>query len=180
MLWLLTLLACAGGKSEDADGAAGAETDPRSEWTGGDFWFSTTAVEDGCMGGALRILFMPEGSEEPHRFEHLIYLPAYEEMPLSQTIDLRDPFMEMPITIDEGPDGVLQARGSVMESVELGGNFGDCVATMAVDVDLSPIDATTAEGYAHIGMTDVRGDEVCPVMDDEDCLVVLTLAAQLD
>jgi len=140
----------------------------------------TTEVDDGCLSGALRAMFMPEDLNEPSKFEHLIYLPDYEELPFTQTIDLRAPFLEMPITITEGTGGVLQARGSVMESVALGGNFGDCVATMAVDVDLTPIDEDTAQGTARIGMTNVRGDEVCPVMDDEDCLVVLTLEALRD
>jgi len=176
MFWLLTLLACGDGKL-DADGSSDG-TGRGFSWSGGDFWFYTNEVDDGCFEGALRVLFMPEGSEEPHRFEYLIYLPGYDELPYEQTVDLRAPFIEMPVTIDEGPDDQLQIRGSVMEAVELGTRYGDCVATMTVDAELLPTDADTAEGGAELTISDVRGDDRCPVMPSDTCSVVLGLEAR--
>ena len=181
MWWLLFSLACSGEKDDSPSGSADVDTDV-SDWTGGQFQFKTVGVEDNCLGGAFEVLFMPEGPAEPHDFEYLIYIPEYADLPELYTIDLRDPFVEMPVSVD-APDGTTyQIRGALMDAVELGSQaYGDCVATMTVDADIVPMSKDTAEGTASISISDPRGaDGRCPVFDDEPCTVALSLEARRD
>ena len=180
MWWLLLSLACSGGKDDtDADGGPASDV---SEWSGGNFQFQTVDAEDSCLGGAFEVLFMPEGPSTPHDFEYLIYIPDYGDLPELYTIDLRDPFVEMPVSVD-APDGqTYEIRGAVMESVELGSQaYGDCAVTMTVDADIVPVGKDTAEGTASISISDPRGDDGrCPVFDEEPCTVALSLEARRD
>jgi len=150
-----------------------------SGWTGGNFDFETLDIKDGCLGGAFEALFMPEGPDVPHAFEYQIYIPGFEDLPEVYTIDLRKPFVEMPVSVDS-PDGrTYEIRGSVMSAVELGQiPYGDCVVTMTVDVDLTPVNSDTAEGTASIEISDARGEDgLCPVFEVSPCTVDLELRA---
>ena len=173
MRWLIPLLLACGSADKDT-GSQGPMV-----WTAGNFDFYTQTVADDCLGGALEVLFMPEGPNEPNPFEYPIYLPATEELPYSATIDLRAPFTEMPVTIEDDASGGFKIRGAVMDSVELGSAaYGDCVVTMTVDVDLSTEDVNNLEGSADISISDPRGSEGrCPVFTSDDCTVALTLTA---
>ena len=171
-LMAMIMLAC----SSPPKDTAVAQTPP---WRGGEFDFSTSSADDECLGGALEALFMPEGPDEPSPFEYPIYLPEPEELPYSGSIDLRDPFTGMPVTIEDAGDGDLQMRGAVMEEVELGSaSYGDCVVTMTVDADLHPVTNDEVEGAAQIAISDPRGEDGrCPVFTSEDCTVQLGLTA---
>ena len=164
---LLLLLACA------------SDNQVASTWEGGDFDFYTHNAMDECLGGALEALFMPEGVETPHKFEYPIYIPSYDELPTAYDIDLRDPFVGMPVEVEDGGDGWLFVRGSVMESVVLDEvKYGDCAVTMTADVDLLPRDADTVDGQARIDLSDPRGSEgLCPVFDGDPCRVALDIEA---
>ena len=175
MHWLfLFALACGSGDKD-----TGSDADKDGPWTGGDFDFYTQSVVDGCLGGALEALFMPEGPSEPNEFEYPIYLPGTDELPYTDTVDLRAPFLEMPVTIEDAGGGDLALRGSVMEAVVLGEpSYGDCVVTMTVDADLHPVSVDEVEGSASIAISNPRGDDGrCPVFSSEDCEVALTLTA---
>ena len=180
-MWIyLFIFACGSdpAKDEATDTAPAAES---FEWVGGEFQFETVSANDACLGGAMEALFMPEGPDVPHEFEYLIALPSFDELPSSYTVDLREPFVEMPVTVDSDDGETLQIRGSVMEAVKLGFAYGDCVVTMTVDLDLAPTSAETAEGDAVINITDPRGDdELCPVFDSSPCDVALQLQATRD
>jgi len=195
MLTLILILACGssdskvtvlddedatgGSSGSDSSGAESGEPPDISGWTGGTFDFQTVDIEDDCLGGAFEALFMPEGPDVPHAFEYQIYIPGFEDLPEVYTIDLRAPFVEMPVSVDS-PDGrTYEIRGSVMSAVELGQvAYGDCVVTMTVDVDLTPVSADTAEGTARIEISDVRGDDgLCPVFERSPCTVELDLLA---
>ena len=156
------------------------DSGPDFQWTGGDFDFLTTDVDDACLEGALEVLFMPEGPATPNAFEYPIYLPSYPELPMTYSVDLREPFVGMEITVREGVEGELTIRNSVMESVELGAaTYGDCVVTMTVDADLVPTSASAIEGNATIEISEPRGsDERCPILDSDPCTVELVLTAQ--
>ena len=152
---------------------------PSFNWTGGDFEFQTVDVTDSCLNGALEILFMPDGPDVPHNFEYPLYLPAYEEMPLTYAIDLREPFVGMEVTVREGANGLLSIRDSIMDSVALGaGTYGDCVTTMPVNADITPTSENSANGEAQIHLSDPRGeDERCPLLDSDPCTVELRMEA---
>lgn len=146
---------------------------------GGDFDFYTVLAKDECLGGALRAFFMPEGVETPHPFEYPIFIPSWSDLPQAYDIDLREPFMGMPVTVQAGADGLYEVRGSVMESVLLDETkYGDCTVTMTVDADLTPVGADDIEGEARIAISDARGEEeLCPVFTADPCQVTLALEA---
>ena len=171
LLLPLLLPACKG--DDPADGGI-------ADWGGGTFQVSTLAVRDACFDGALAALFMPQGADTPQVFEYDVYLPAYEELPLSYSIDLREPFVGMPLTMRAGDGGALLGTGTI-EAVLLNADvYGDCVADMDVAVTIAPQSSTTASGAADITIRDLRGDEGrCPVPDADPCVVALTLSATL-
>jgi hypothetical protein len=166
---MLALLACAA----DSEGAGVAD------FEAGAFDFQTLNALDECLEGALEAFFMPEGVDVPHDFEYPIYVPSYAELPTGYDIDLREPFVGMPVTVTDGGDGWFSIRGSVMEEVRLDEyKYGDCDVTMVVDADLLPADADTIDGQARIDVSDPRGDEDrCPVFASDPCQVTLDLHA---
>jgi hypothetical protein len=166
MLWLL--VACAG------------PSVTASDFKGGDFDFSTVLARDACLNGALEALFMPEGQDTPHAFEYPIYVPSASELPMSYDIDLREPFVGMPVTVEDGGDGSYAVRGSQMDEVVLDEvKYGDCAVTMLVDADLTPVDEDDVEGEARIEVSDPRGsEELCPVFSADPCTVTLALEAE--
>ena len=123
---------------------------------------------------------MPSGPEQPQAFAYPIYLPSYDELPASYEIDLREPFVGMPVTVSAGEDGWLVASG-VMEAVALGQvAYGDCAVTMTVAIEVLPSSSSTAEGWATIDISDPHGaDGRCPVYEADPCQVTLTLQATL-
>ncbi len=172
---LLLLAACGGGDAADKE----AEQALGFEWEGGEFDFTTWQVHDACLDGAMEALFMPGGPSVPQDFEYPVYIPSYSELPLSYDIDLREPFVGMPVTIEDVGEGWMEARGSVMEEVALGAAaYGDCVVTMTVDIDLLPVDANNAECEARVAVSDARGEDGrCPVYESDPCLVTLAITA---
>lgn len=167
---LFWLLACAGD----------ANLEEVKDFQGGDFQFSTVIARDECLEGAMEALFMPEGPDEPHPFEYPIHVPSWDELPAAYDIDLREPFVGMPVTVEEGDAGTYAVRGSVMDEVLLDtAKYGDCVVTMTVDADLQPTGADTLDGEAHIAVSDPRGaEELCPVFSGDPCQVALALVAE--
>ena len=145
----------------------------------GEHQFYTVAMADSCLDGALETLFMPEGPASEHAFSYPIYLPGYDELPSSYTIDLREPFVGMDVELDSSDGLTLELRGSVMESVLLGSAYGDCTVTMRVDADLTPVAQGRLNGTAWISISDAQGsEELCPVFSGNPCEVVLNLRAE--
>ena len=169
-----------GGLDTGSSSAPGPATVDISDWSGGSFEFQTVSAKDSCLGGAFEALFMPDGPSLPYDFDHEIYIPDFADLPETYTIDLRSPFVAMPVTVDSADDRSYQIRGSVMSAVELGrASYGDCVVNMTVDVDLTPTGADTATGNAVISISDPRGDDgLCPVFDVSPCDVELGLTAR--
>lgn len=178
MRWLLPILLTGLGCSGSA-GDSGTSSSKTQPWSGGDFDFYTESSVDGCLGGALEALFMPAGPAEPHAFEFPIYLPEHSELPFTSEVDLRAPFVEMPVTIEDAGQGSFMINGAVMEAVELGSAaYGDCVVTMTVQAQLTVVDNDTLNGEAEIAISDPRGaEDRCPVFTENNCSVELTLKA---
>lgn len=174
MVLLLLALACGGAPTGDT-GAPSADASVQP----GDYAFKTRAVDDACLGGALELLFMPEGPETPHDFQFPIPIPAATALPATYDVDFRAPFVGMPVTVEAADAGALAVRGSVMDAVALGTAYGDCVVTMTVDIDLAPTSDTSLVGEARIDLSDPRGaEERCPVFDADPCRVTLDVAAE--
>jgi hypothetical protein len=146
---------------------------------GVDHQFYTEAVSDECFDGALSALFMPEGPESAHAFEYPIYMPLLEETPFNTSVDLREPFMGMDVVISGAADGSLSISSSVIPSVLLGGNFGDCSSTMTVDAEFSPRPSGFV-GLASIALSAFEsGDDSCPVPSSNECTVQLQVYSEL-
>jgi hypothetical protein len=168
MVWML-LLAC----DDSADTTAAVE-----DWVGGDYTMYTLAAEDACFDGALAALFMPEGPQDPHPFEYLVYIPDYAELPLSYTIDLREPFVSMPVTVARGQGAMMSGTGQIDGVLLNEAAYGDCTATLGVTLQLTPSEPGTAEGYADIDIRDLSGGEGrCPVPTTDPCQIGLQLWA---
>jgi len=174
-LTLSLLSACGGPALDSAPTPGGFDGDIR----GGDYQFFTSAAADACLDGALEALFMPSGPQTPHAFSYPVYVPAYDELPLTYDVDFREPFVGMTVTVEERAGGGLMFAGSVMEAVALGDAYGDCVVTMVVDAELTPLSAASFEGASVIGVSDARGSEgLCPVFEADPCEVSLALEAE--
>jgi hypothetical protein len=173
------MVAC--NRGDDSQIEQQAERIPLEQLQGGDYQMFTTAVADGCLDGALEALFMPAGPSEPHAFEYLVYIPGVSDLPASYSVDFREPFMGMDVTVTQLDETTLEVAGSVMPAVALGGNTGDCVADMQANALLWGIAKDRVEGTATITLQDPRGSEgLCPVFEQSPCLVELELGAELD
>jgi len=176
---LLLLLACKGDDDTQVDDQA--EALPVGQLQGGDYQMFTTAVSDGCLDGALEALFMPAGPAEPHAFEYPVYIPGLADLPASYSVDFREPFVGMDVTVSQLDETTLEVAGSTMSAVALGGNTGDCVADMQADAQLWAVATTRVEGAAVIEVRDPRGAEgLCPVFEVDPCQVELELSGELD
>jgi len=178
-LAILALVAC--GPDDDSQQQDPVEKVPLEQLQGGDYQMFTTAVDDGCLDGALAALFMPAGPDTPHAFEYAVRIPSVDELPASYAVDFREPFMGMDVTVTKLDETTLQVQGSTMPAVGLGGNTGDCVADMQADAELWALAKDQVEGSAVIELRDPRGsDGLCPVFQADPCQVLLELSAELD
>lgn len=179
LLVLFALAACNRGDDSQVDETA--ERIPLEQLQGGDYQMFTAAVSDGCLDGALEALFMPAGPNKPHAFEYAVYIPGLGDLPASYSVDFREPFIGMDVTVTQLDDTTLEVAGSVMSAVALGGNTGDCVADMLANAKLWGIAKDQVEGTATITLQDPRGSEgLCPVFEQSPCQVDLELSAELD
>ncbi len=168
-------LATAGCKPPGGDDDDG---DP-GDYAGGDFDFITVGVEDGCLDGALEALFMPDGPSIPNAWEYPVHLPAFDDMPETYSIDLREPFVGIVVTVEEAGESRMKVEDAIMESVLLGEDqYGDCVVTMTAAVDLEVRSSSRVEGTVAIAISNPRGDDGrCPVFDQSPCTMTLTVEA---
>ncbi len=154
--------------------AACEPSTPASDFTSGDFQFRTLAVSDGCLDGAMNVLFMPEG--EPADFPDPIYLPGVDDLPATYEIDLPDPFSEMTVTVT-GDGESLHVEGAENTGVEFDADtYPGCLVDTIIDVALVIDSADTAHGTAVLTTSNFDG-ESCPEPDDDPCDVVATLEA---
>ena len=177
MIALLLLFAC-DGNDPDSD----APTFDPASWTGGDFELDVVAVTDDCLGGALEALFMPDGPAEPETLDHALRLPDYADVPVAYAMDLRAPFLSMPVTAESNDGIAFQLRGDAIDALALGfASYGDCTITASIDADFTPTGQSTAVGAATIDVSNPRGDDDrCPLFDADPCAVELDLTALRD
>ena len=175
---------CKGEDADDDDDDAAGDDDVTqgspADYVGGDFMITTVAVDDGCLDGALEVLFMPDGPATPNMWEYPTYLPPFEDMPSTYPIDLREPFMGIVITVEDVGNFQMRVQDAVMEEVLLGEDrYGDCVVTMTCDVDLTVLAPSYVTGSTAIAISDPRGeDDRCPVFDALPCTMTLELTAE--
>lgn len=174
MIALLLLFAC-GGNDPDSDASA---FDPAA-WEGGDFDVDVVTVDDDCLGGAFEALFMPDGPAETETLDYTLRLPGYADLPDAYAMDLRAPFLSMPVTAETNDGVAFQLRGDTVTDLPMGfASYGDCTITAVVNADFKPSDQSTAFGSATIDVSNPRGDDDrCPLFDADPCTVALDLTA---
>jgi len=172
---LATLYAC---KKDDPD-AENISEDLEALY-GVDHQITTQSVADQCFDGAMNALFMPQGADTPQDFLYPVYIPSLDELPLSYEISLREPFVGMEVTAEDGGSGSINIVDGHMEEVVLGATFGSCVATMDVEASIVP----SGDYFAFtttITMSDLRGDDQdCPVPQVDPCTVELFMTSVPD
>jgi len=168
LLLPFALLGCPAG--DDADDTAAA-------FEGGDFEFSTHAVDDGCLSGAAEAIYMPQGPSVPELWEDPIELPAFEDLPATYTIQLPDPLDSLQITVTAGGAGEFVVEGAHLEDTLFDEDtYPDCTVDSDVDSVLTVQTNDHLTGTITLQNTDYQGDS-CPVVEGDPCSVVLDVQA---
>jgi len=173
---LLCGLACV---ACDEEGASNGSSNRAFPFPEGDFQFTTTHIEDGCLDGTLNLLFVPHGLETPWDWVYSIKLYPPEALPQTYGIRLRDPFGEMNVRVEQIDALNERAVGVQNEGVLLNQTlYGDCVADLDADVAIELLGEDRGRARAALIMSNPRGAEGrCPDSDrlDAGCQVLLTL-----
>jgi hypothetical protein len=165
----LVLIAACGDKGDDT-GTTG-DWDP-SSFESGSFQFTSNEVDDQCLDGTFRTLFMPD--LEPTDWQYAVELPAWDSLPSTYSVRLQDPFSEMQVTVSEGASvGLLSIDGAAQTGVEFDEtNSPGCLVEMDMQVEIVIDDADTVHGTATM-LTGSFDEEYCPVVDADPCTVEL-------
>ncbi len=141
---------------------------------GGNFQFTTRAVADGCLDGGMDLLFMPEGAGTPNEFADPIYIPGFDELPMTYDVSLQEPFNDMEVTVTGTADTRL-VSGAQNDGVEFDAdNYPGCTVDNVISVALTIDSADELTGTATLATSNFTGS-TCPVPDEDPCDVVLTL-----
>lgn len=157
-----------------------------TDFEGGEFQLTTLAVDEplgadpddgtqrSCYDGAMTTVFMPEGT--PNDFAAATYIPSWDELPATYSVELQDPFAEMAVTVDAGDDeGQMVITGAQQTGVLINEDlWADCEGDLSVDVDVTVVDGDTIDATATMRTVNVTGD-TCPALTDP-CDIVLTLS----
>lgn len=161
--------------SEAASEGSDAVTSAPGEVAAGVYQLSVVTAQDGCLEGALELVFKPNGGEEPYALQNRTTLPGSSALPASGLIELEAPFSAMPVTWEAGDAGALVIRGGAIDDVLLGlASSPDCTADLVIDVDVTP-SAAGVDVAANVTLSGVTSPtDTCPVIPD-GCLVSLQM-----
>lgn len=169
--WMMLVSAC-GDKTDTGD--AGFEY---TDFTAGQFQFSSVAVSDSCLDGAFVVLFLPEGTGTQSDWAYPVDLPAWDSLPSTYSIDLQAPFSSTDVTVEEGGAGLFVLNGVAQNGVEFNADsYPGCLVDLDISAELS-IDSNDAlTGTANLSVDNPQGD-TCPAFDVSPCAVVLDFVA---
>ena len=161
---LLSILACTSDKGDSG------LSDP-STFEGGSFQFTSIAVNDQCLDGAFDVLFLPDGNSSD--WQYPIELPSWDDMPQSYSISLQDPFTDMAITANQGPNETISISDGTQTGILFNANaYPDCLVDLGVNAAISLIDGQSVSGIATLTVTNAIGD-TCPLFASDPCTVLL-------
>lgn len=164
MLYFLTLFACT---SEKGDSAS---VDPDS-FTAGSFQFTSIAVSDQCLDGAFDVLFLPDGTSND--WQYPIELPSMSDLPQSYSISLQDPFTNMAITANEGPNGTINISDGSQTGILFNGDaYPDCIVDLGIEAAITIVTNDSVTGIATLSVTNASG-ATCPLFSGDPCTVLL-------
>ena len=175
---LTGLLALAAGCGADTGGGGELGGSRAFDFVSGDFELHTLSTDDRCLGGALNVLFMPQGQAAPWKWEFDVPFHPPEDLPKTYDVRLRDPFGTMSVTFEAVDKARQRARGAQNTGVKLNeAQFGQCVADLDADMDIRLQSSTGVAGEGIITMANPRGDERCPLME-APCELLLVFKGQ--
>lgn len=146
------------------------------DFTGGDFAFFTTGVDDLCNDGALNTVFLPggDGSENPLDNN---YVAGADELPWTGTVSLPDPFADSEVTVTGDASGRSFA-GAPSTGIDLDADtYPDCKVDSDIGVELVISDADNVTGTATITLSNYVGDD-CPPPTADPCDVTLDIRGE--
>ena len=142
-------------------------------WAGGQFQMTSHGVADNCADGGFSTLLMPEGTDIPADWSHLIEIPAWEDMEgrVTYNIQLQDPFSEMEVDVTQGGTvGTIEMSGGSQEDIPL---FDDdtCFVNLGISATIQIVDDENVTGQATIIFIDSSGqncnfEQNCEMMLD--------------
>ena len=142
------LVSCGSDDTSTTADTGGAGT----AFTAGKFQLTTHAVTDQCLAGGLELLFMPDGKDKPYAFKKkdgtaiLTEVPAETGLPVTETIDMPEPFKPMEVKIEANGAKKMKVVGAKQLAVLVDSkNYGDCTADMVIDADIT-LDSANAIG----------------------------------
>ncbi len=149
--------------------------DPDFPFDEGEFQIFTLLVDDQCLDGGLNPLFMPQGTEEPWAWPHLIRVYPPSALPQTYDLTLRPPFHEMSVTAERVSSTEQQLTVHPNPSVLIGPEqFGDCAVELSGTVHVDLTGSDQIEGVASLNLSDPGGDERCPADMPTSCAVLLS------
>ena len=165
----LGLAACGDKDTDTADGNYDPTTFP-----GGSFQFTSYAVDDACLDGAMAVLFLPEGDGTTNDWAYPVDLPAWSDLPATYDVQLQDPFSTMSVTVEAGDSvGTMIVNGAEQTGVEWDAdNYPGCTVDMDIDVTVVINSDTDVSGTATMSTGNWTGDS-CPVVTSDPCTIVL-------
>ena len=148
-----------------------------AEYHAGPYQLTVVAVDDGCVDGALALLFMPNGDGAPYQLKNPTTLPALTALPAAGEIVLEAPFQPMPVTWEAGDAGLAIRAGAVPDVLLTVPGSKDCRGDLTIDADLA-LDAMPLTVTASVRVSNLESPtQTCPDLP-EGCLVGLTLSAE--
>ncbi len=142
------------------------DTGSSDSFEGGNFQFTSTAVDDKCLGGGFGILLLPEGAGSENDWAYPIELPSWDALPATYEIQLQDPFSNMTITITEGGTNQLTLDGAEQTGVAFDeDSYPGCTVDLDVAATINIESSDQVEGSATLTMTATSGDS-CPALKE--------------
>ena len=157
--------------------ALACTTDGATDFTGGDFQLTTTAVSDYCYDGAMVTIFLPEGDGTTNEWANATTLPGLDELPSTYTIQLQEPFSDMEVTMEAGADATsMHVHDASQDGVLINEAWDDCYADLSFSADITIVDADNVTGFVEVTTSNAVGDSCEEMMGGAtECTVELDL-----
>jgi hypothetical protein len=168
MILALSTIACSGGSDSGDDWSP-------TDFSGGNFQFTSTDVDDSCLDGAFVAVFLPEGAGTTNDWQYPIELPAWSNLPATLDVQLQEPFSTMEVTIEAGQsEGMMTISSAQQTDVEFDADANPgCLVDMGITVELVIDDDTNVHGSATMA-TGSFDEDTCPAVEVDPCQIDLT------
>ena len=178
ILPILALLGLAIGCGEATTEVAppGPKPETVTDFAAGNFQLYVVEVDDDCLDGALKPVFMPHGGDTPYALQHPTPIPGFDQLPHTYTMTLAEPFAEMGLTMVRDGDG-MKVTDAHQEGVLLGlKGAGDCAGDMDFGATVTVKTADSIRMDTTVTFTTFESTtEACPKTAPLPCTVRLEM-----